>query len=100
MAVTFTDAEGNKLNTTVLYQYDKSLNTYQVITVDKLLSMPYNATGNNMLFAITGVNTVAVLGSKAFDELVFKANQGYPLLATMAIYNVSSASDVVALFNS
>jgi hypothetical protein len=100
MAVTFTDVEGNKLNTTVLYQYDKSLNTYQAITADKLLNMNYNTTGNNMLFAITGFNTVAVLNSKAFDELVVKANAGYPLLATMFIYNVSSATDVVALFNS
>lgn len=100
LSVIFTDENNAPVNSAVFYQYDRGLNTYQVVTPSTLFNVGYNNSNTNILFAVTGTNEVAVLDTKSFDEMLLKSTEGYKLLAKLTRRNINSVSDVVALFNS
>lgn len=97
--ISFTDEEGNVINPVAFYHYDAALNTYQTIPVSQAFSIKYNSKGNNVIFAVTGANQVAVLRKGAFDEIVAKSNIGYPLTTKLVTREVKTMDDVDRLFN-
>jgi hypothetical protein len=100
LSVIFTDENNTPVNSAVFYQYDRGLNTYQVVTPSTMFNVGYNNSNTNILFAVTGTNQVAVLDTKSFDDMLLKSTEGYKLLAKLTRRNINSVSDVVALFNS
>lgn len=100
LSVIFTDENNNTVAPTVFYQYDRALNTYQVVSAADIFKVGYNNSNTNILFAVTGSHEVAVLDTKSFDEMLVKSTLGYKVLAKLTRRNIHSVDDVVALFNS
>lgn len=100
LSVVFTDENNATVKAGVFYQYDRGLNTYQVVTPADLIKVGYNNANTNILFTVLDNNEVAVLDTKSFDEMLVKSTEGYKLLAKLTRRTIRSADDVVALFNS
>lgn len=94
--VKFYDEDGNAIETTALYHFDATYNSYRVTVGDDMNKFAFSKPGCGIVFAVTNSNEVAVLMPHKLDGVV--NNAAKPQNITLKKIRVEDMNDIIKLF--